>query len=340
MAKLTEKQTNVLQRMAAGERLHRFVSPQRGSFHFPETADKVNGNIANALIDHGYIKNAGMVSASTYEYTLTDAGRAAIAQPVSVATDAAPAPDAAQTAAAEAVTVADLPPFAPTETDYANAMKLIDQQTAKIEALEAFYNLARKLDVTWDMWELVSHRDDNSFIDANGILHRLHEAGYEIDDPYIHNPDAVQRETRPEQIARLQRNLEAAKAEADALRKQVRETEDLLMQNGHHTPTVRLADQVSAVYRELSAEAERAADGIDDLQQYRGWANELIEGLDHISPLEALTRLLSFRRDYQAYTARNADPDAALVAARQRADDGTRLTTADVRAQAEFAEED
>lgn len=125
----------------------------------------------------------------------------------------------APTASAGAVTPADLSPFAPSETDCANEMKLIDQQTEKIEALEAFYDLARKLGVTWDMWELVSHRDDNSWTDANGILHRLHEAGYEIDDPYIHNPDAPQRETRPEHIARLQRDLEAARASSSALRR-------------------------------------------------------------------------------------------------------------------------
>ena len=54
-------------------------------------------------------------------------------------------------------------------------------------------------------------------------------------------------------------------------------------QNGHHTPTVRLADQVNG-HRSLSAEADRSADVVDDLQQYRGWINDLIEGIDHVSP--------------------------------------------------------
>lgn len=158
---------------------------------------------------------------------------------------------------------------------------------------------------------------------------------------------------RDAQIAALTRDL----ADAVAV---IREVEDLLMQNGHHTPTVRLADQVNDVFRTLSAVSDTLADvreerdalereleavkqmfdgyqaasldTLDDVQQYRGWIGELIDHLDHISPMEALTRLLSFRRDYQAYTARNEEHTAAMVAALRSRDNGNRVSADNVLA--------
>lgn len=118
------------------------------------------------------------------------------------------------------------------------------------------------------------------------------------------------------------RERDAAQAEADALRTETREVEDLLMQNGHHTPTVRLADQVNAVYRQLSAESERAATA-DALRKLVGEIQEVAE--------DALGDWIAVQSDYAPegmgdwYTVRDlisefVDPDAALVAARQRAD--------------------
>lgn len=183
-------------------------------------------------------------------------------------------------------------------------------------------------DLRKQIYELTHERD---------YLQREYDAISQAFDGYM--KANAEREDREES---LQRELAAAQAEAAALREERREVEDLLMQNGHHTPTVRLADQVNGVYRSLSAEADRAADVIDDLQQYRGWINDLIEGIDHVSPIEALTRLLAFRRTYETDRARFAD-DAALVAAlRQRADSdpATWLTTAQVESMVTFAEDD
>lgn len=335
--KLTEKQAEILDVLANNYDL---AGVALSNYH-------VTYSVPNALVEKGYARKVTHNGAIYYE--ITDAGRAAIAQPVSVATDAAPAwspavgdsvreketqrigevvdidsrpwpyvvqfendgdpvylsldeldpaPDAART-------VADLPPFARTETDYANAMKLIDQQAAKIEALEAFYNLARTLGVTWDMWELVSHRDDNSFIDANGILHRLHEAGYEIDDPYIHNPDAPREPTRPEQIATLTRERDAACAAAGMPKYRIGQV-------------VSVSDWSSSVG--TIEEIRISNDGIEYRVYVEGESMAYTWAEGKVTPTE--------------------DTDAALVAARQRADDGTRLTTADVRAQSEFAEED
>lgn len=326
MKKLTEKQREVLQRMSAGETLVCW----QGVLNNPDTFRivdnnreqiRVNGNTVASLINHGWIE-ALPYKVGTFKtnYTLTDEGRAASA-PVSVATDDAPAwtpavglrvrikadaqlsgdnrdvdaiqemgvigkiirrgtetgydwvvsfgldgdysaatdelepaPDAAQTAAAEAVTVADLPPFAPSETDYANAMKIIDQQA--------------------------------------------------------------------EQIAALARELEAANAAADTEREL-------------HTATYqRLITQIDRMERQGAISQQISDERLGTLIED---ADKLIDGLDNISPMEAMTRLLAFRRTYAAFTQElhraEAQADAApMIAALRQRDNGNRTSADNVLA--------
>lgn len=122
------------------------------------------------------------------------------------------------------------------------------------------------------------------------------------------------------QIAALTRNLADAVAERDALREAFERNEKQLA----------IGQQVKD---------ERLSDLMDE-------TDKLVAALESISPMEGLTRLLSFRRFYNEFVQElhraEARTDAAMVAALRSRDNGNRVSVDDVESalEAQWADEE
>jgi small-conductance mechanosensitive channel len=102
-----------------------------------------------------------------------------------------------------------------------------------------------------------------------------------------------------------------------------------------------LAEQLRNQQRELNAVKQGwngYADAVsEERREQYAMITALLDGLDNISPIEALTRLLSFRRTYTQHAIPDPDDTALVDAIRQR-DNGVRTSADDVLAM--FADDD
>lgn len=179
--------------------------------------------------------------------------------------------------AAAGLRVSDLPPFASSEQDYGNALTLIFNQEAEITRLRAAVADAEKRELACLaaarslLFELSDgaidmYRECAGNTNATALQNwrdKLREA--------VVNPTAYADETLKEYADYAKRAREAD-AERDALQAE----KDAIAQ-GWHGFMQAVDEERREQYAQITA---------------------LLDGLDNISPMEALTRLLSFRRTY------------------------------------------
>jgi hypothetical protein len=316
MAKLTEKQLKVLQHTLKHGRIHihdAIMSVGRGS-NLPGTID--------ALVKRGYLKE----DYPSFYYLLTDDGyNAAIAANVSAdaATDAwiienagadgaelsEPAPDAAQTG--DAVTVASIQAAL-------DAIEWTDADSgsgifAKVE------QLSDGIGCEWFF------KDTGRFLDFEGLGKTPEDAMRKVKT--MIDTDDRKVDPRDAEKAALERELEAVKQMFDGYQAAARETEQ-------------------AAQRDLEAARTEAAalrEALAEMPKYRlGQEVSVGEYSPAIGKVEEI-RITDDGIDYSVYVEGEsmaytwsegkvspADPDAALAAARQRADSGARTSADDV----------
>lgn len=301
MAKLTEKQANILRQALSGSiimHLHR-IGMYSDSWHF-EGGEHIDGRSALGLHTRGLIRPHidRDPSGIDYPYMISDAGREALA-----AYDAkhaqAESADAAQTAAAgDAVTVASIQAAL-------DAIEWTDADSgsgifAKVE------QLSDGIGCEWFF------KDTGRFLDFEGLGKTPEDAMRKVKT--MIDTDDRKVDPRDAQIAALERELEAVKQMFDGYQAAARETEQ-------------------AAQRDLEAARTEAAalrEALAEMPKYRlGQEVSVGEYSPAIGKVEEI-RITDDGIDYSVYVEGEsmaytwsegkvspADPDAALAAARQ-----------------------